>query len=335
MEQKQDKKLIKNSIFFILIIFLTYYFVLRNNNISSIIGITKNANETFIILAIVSMFVFFILESINLKYLLNKLDEKISLFKGFKYTLLCFFFSGITPGATGGQPVEVYYMGKDGINGSKATLAVLVQLFSYKIACLSLTLLAFLINLNVLSKTNRVLFCLGFIIYLIPLILIVLCIFNQSFMIKITNGIINFLYRIGIKKPKEKQSLVDAEIDKYNQYASFFKENKDIFIKSIILFIIAVIFSYLVSYFIYRSLGLSEYGFVTIILSQALLYAMASWVPLPGAIGASEFAYLSIFGRFYTSESLVSAMLLFRGITFYLFIIIGLLAYLTFFFKNK
>ena len=319
MEQKQDKKLIKNSIFFILIIFLTYYFVLRNNNISSIIGITKNANETFIILAIVSMFVFFILESINLKYLLNKLDEKISLFKGFKYTLLCFFFSGITPGATGGQPVEVYYMGKDGINGSKATLAVLVQLFSYKIACLSLTLLAFLINLNVLSKTNRVLFCLGFIIYLIPLILIVLCIFNQSFMIKITNGIINFLYRIGIKKPKEKQSLVDA----------------DIFIKSIILFIIAVIFSYLVSYFIYRSLGLSEYGFVTIILSQALLYAMASWVPLPGAIGASEFAYLSIFGRFYTSESLVSAMLLFRGITFYLFIIIGFLAYLTFFFKNK
>ena len=335
MEKKQDKKFLKNSIFFIIIIFLTYYFVLRKNNLSLIIENTKNANRAFVILAIVSMFLFFIIQSINLKFLLKKLDEKISLFKGFRYTLLCFFFSGITPGATGGQPVEVYYMGKDGINGSKATLAVLVQLFSYKIACLSLALLAFVINFNILSNINRVFFCIGFIIYLVPLILIVLCIFNPSFMIKITNGIINFLYRIGIKEPKEKQSLVDTEIDKYNQYASFFKDNKDIFIKSILIFLIGVICCYFVSYFIYLSLGFNEFGFVTIILSQALLYAMASWVPLPGAIGASEFAYLSIFGRFYSSEALVSAMLLSRGITFYLFIILGFFAYLVSFLRRK
>ena len=335
MEQKQDKKLLKNVIFFIVIIFLTYYFVLRNNNISQIIENTKNANRTFVILAIVSMFLFFIIQSINLKFLLKKLDEKISIFKGFRYTLLCFFFSGITPGATGGQPVEVYYMDKDGINGSKATLAVLVQLFSYKVACLSLTLLAFIINFNVLSNINRFLFCLGFIIYLVPLILIVLCIFNPSFMIKLTNGIINFLYRIGIKGPKEKQKLVDEEIDKYNKHASFFKENKDIFIKSTLIYFVGVICCYLVSYYIYRSLGYNEFGFVTIILSQALLYAMASWVPLPGAIGASEFAYLSIFGRFYSNEALVSAMLLSRGITFYLFIILGFFAYLVSFIRRK
>ena len=335
MQKKQSKKFLKNSLFFILIIFLTYYFVLRNNNLSSIITITKGAKSNFIILAICSMFFFFVLQSVNLKFLLNKLDERISLLKCLKYTLLCFFFSGITPGATGGQPVEVYYMNKDGINGSKSTLAVLVQLFGYKIACLLLTLLAFIIHFNLLSNTNKIVFCLGFIIYLVPLILIILCIFNPSFIIKITNVVINFLYRIGFKSVKEKQKIVDSEIDKYNTYSCFFKENKDIFIKSILMFLVGVICSYFVSYFVYRALGFNEYGFAPIILSQALLYAMASWVPLPGAIGASEFAYLSIFGHFYSGNALVSAMLLCRGITFYLFIIMGFLMYLLAFFKRK
>lgn len=32
----------------------------------------------------------------------------------YQYSFIGFFYSGITPSATGGQPVQLYYMSKDG-----------------------------------------------------------------------------------------------------------------------------------------------------------------------------------------------------------------------------
>ena len=100
--------------------------------------------------------------------------------------------------------------------------------------------------------------------------------------------------------------------------------------QTILISLLGVICSYFVSYYVYLALGFKEVSFFSIITKQAMLYAMASWIPLPGAIGASEIAYLSIFESVYMEETLISAMLLTRGITFYLFIIVGLLVYLSF-----
>ena len=325
---KSLKSVIRNVFLFLFIILLTYYYVLRKANIFSIIKIIKNANVIFVLFAVISMSFYFVWEAFNLKCLLKSLNQKISLIRGIKYVLICFFFSGITPGATGGQPVEVYYMTKDNIDGSKATLSVLIQLFSYKIACLSLAFFAFFVHFNSLIFTNKIIFILGFIIYLIPLFLLFMCIFKPAFINTITNVIIAFLYKTGIKGPKNNQKAINEKISNYNEYASFLKTNKSIFIKSLCISFLGILSSYFVSYYIYLALGFNEFSFFTIVTTQALLYAMASWVPLPGAIGASELVYLNIFSRFYPEDSLISALCLSRGITFYLFIIIGLLIFI-------
>lgn len=43
------------------------------------------------------------------------------------------FYSGITPSATGGQPVQLYYMNKDGNKGSDSTIVLMTVAVIYKI----------------------------------------------------------------------------------------------------------------------------------------------------------------------------------------------------------
>jgi uncharacterized membrane protein YbhN (UPF0104 family) len=58
---------------------------------------------------------------------------------------------------------------------------------------------------------------------------------------------------------------------------------------------------------------------------QAVLYTIVSGIPLPGAVGVSETAFLKIFGAVFGIELLRSGMLLTRGVSFYLFVIISLI----------
>ena len=54
---------------------------------------------------------------------------------------------------------------------------------------------------------------------------------------------------------------------------------------------------------------------------QAFLFVSVSSLPLPGAVGISEGAFLRIYSMIYGSAVLGSAMILTRGINFYLFMI--------------
>ena len=56
---------------------------------------------------------------------------------------------------------------------------------------------------------------------------------------------------------------------------------------------------------------------------QALLYLSVASIPLPGSVGVSEGAFLSIYEYIYGAEILASAMVISRGISFYLFMVIG------------
>ena len=57
---------------------------------------------------------------------------------------------------------------------------------------------------------------------------------------------------------------------------------------------------------------------------QALLFVSTSSIPLPGAVGISESAFLKIYITVFGIERVASAMLLSRGVSFYLFMIISL-----------
>ena len=84
------------------------------------------------------MVLYFLCETINVTRTLKILGEKSIFLKNFKYTLIGFFFSSITPAASGGQPMEIYYMSRDGLNVANSTLTLLINLTSMQIATISI-----------------------------------------------------------------------------------------------------------------------------------------------------------------------------------------------------
>ena len=94
-------------------------------------------------------------------------------------------------------------------------------------------------------------------------------------------------------------------------------------LKTILTTFIQILFYYSIPFCVYCAFGFGEYNIIQIISLQAILYATVSGIPLPGAVGVSEGGFLGIFKNVFTTSTLNSAMILNRGISFYLFVLIS------------
>ena len=105
----------------------------------------------------------------------------------------------------------------------------------------------------------------------------------------------------------------------------YIKNNKLVILKTIITTYIQFIAFYSVSYWVYRSFGLSGQNIVQITTIQSLLYATVSAIPSPGAVGVSEGGFLAIFASILPENMINSVMLLTRGVSFYLLIFVSMI----------
>ena len=90
-----------------------------------------------------------------------------------------------------------------------------------------------------------------------------------------------------------------------------------------------------ISYWVYRSFGLKQCNVIQIVSLQAILFATVSGIPSPGAVGVSEGGFLELFKNVYTKEQIGSAMLLNRGVNFYLFVVLSAIIVLIYSIKDK
>ena len=110
------KKYLRNLILFMLIILLTFYIILKDQSITKIIEVLSSIDLKYILIAIICMLIYLICEAINIGRTLKVLGEKSTFYKNIKYAMIGFFFSSVTPAASGGQPMQIYYMNKDKIS---------------------------------------------------------------------------------------------------------------------------------------------------------------------------------------------------------------------------
>lgn len=320
---KKTKKLIRNLAFFIILILITFYIFFQNQNIGEIFEIIKTAKKGYVIIAIICMCCFLSCEAMNIGRTLKNLNEKSSFLKNVKYALIGFFFSSITPAASGGQPMQIYYMHKDNIPVTKSTLALLINLTCMQIVTISLGILGAIVNFGYMNSPMKGLFVLGITLNSIALTLLLVSIFSKEATNKLIELSIKILKFFKVKNMEEKQKKIVDALMKYQDNAEYLKEHKSEVMKNVIIAYIQYIAYYSISYFTYKAFGLNEQNIIKIILLQALLYGTVSGIPSPGAVGVSEGGYMSLFEHIYTQNLLSSSMLLSRGISFYLFVAIS------------
>ena len=320
---KKIKKTIRNWIVFILLIGLTFYLIFKDQNVLEILNIAVSVKKRYILVAIIAMCLYLLGETINITRILKELGEKSTFLRNIRYTLIGFFFSSITPAASGGQPMEIYYMHKEKIAVANSTLALLVHLTSFQIVTITLGILSTILHFEIVKSGLIYLVVLGILLNSTALTLLAISIFSK----RLSKGLINFAVKVlrffRIPNIEKKQESLEKELEKYQESAVYIKEHKKLMIKTLVTTFIQVIIYYSIPYWVYLAFGFTGYNFFQIVTLQAMLYATVSGIPSPGAVGVSEGAFIEIFKGVFPATMINSAILLNRGASFYLFVIIS------------
>lgn len=317
---QNKKKALLNTVFLAAIFSLTMYFVFRGKDIGEIWGVIQGAQKSWLWLGIFCVVIFIIGESTIIFYMMRTLGTKVSMCHCALYSFVGFFFSCITPSATGGQPMQIYYMKKDKIPIPVSTLVLMIVTITYKavLVFIGLVLLVFRHGF-VASYMGRFLWAyyLGLALNVFCVALMLTLVFAPGLAKKIMVLGLDLLERMKIvKKKASRLARLEASMDQYHATAAFWAEHKRIILNVFLITLVQRCILFSVTDFVYKSLGLSGYGFFTIMLLQSVISISVDMLPLPGGMGISEKLYMVMFVPVF-GKVLLPSMLLSRGIAYY------------------
>lgn len=317
-----------SMIFFAVLILLTGYFIFRDNSFQEILHDVLNVNIFFLLCGMCMMFLYTGCESGVMFILLKNLGQKTKYVRCLGYSYVDFYFSSITPSSTGGQPMQMYYMNKDGITMSNSSLVILIYIILYQSTFLLFCLMMFILKHTFLQSVHierlSVLLVYGTLASGLMITAVLIALFSKKTAKSIAGFLIKVLAKIRIIKDKEKVlENLDHQIDNYIQSAIFLKSNTKMLLQLYAILILQFTAYFSIPYFVYLAFGQHGYHWSDFVAMQSMVQLSAGSLPLPGAVGASERSFVKLFQYVYPSDLLMPGLLLSRGINFYLYLIVS------------
>ncbi len=319
------KKALIYIIGFLLCLAGTFFLIYKNVDIDELNECLKNFNKIYFVIGLFIVPLFSLVESINVKRLLRFLNIKKSLINCYKYSIIGFFFSNITPSATGGQPAQIYYMDKDGIEPSHSVFVLCILLFCYQIVIEVYGLLGLLINYTSLKQilAERIsLIYLALFINLCIIIFIDLMIFRIEIAKSIVQFIVNVTKKINGRLSKRLERRLDNFIKKYRHCSELLKNDKVILSKTLIGVGIQFFIWFSVPFIVYKGFGYQDNPLFKLIFLQGLLYVSCAFIPIPGALTIAEVLFLTFYSLVFPQNIISGAMLMTRTLNLYIPVII-------------
>lgn len=326
MINNMKKKL--NIIILILITLIVLYFSLKDDFFNIIDQILK-MNIWYLLVAFLLVILFWIFRSYPMYTFCKKVNKDFKYRESFQLTLRTQFFNAVTPFSTGGQPYQIYYLKKSGIDYASSTGIVVENFIVYQIALVILGLISLLMNrifsifikVPILSK----LIALGFIMNTIVIIIMFVLAFSTRLNKYLISLAIKILTKLHIVKDKEKKTKEWKEnIDRFHNSSISLLEDKKIFILNILYNFLALCCIYLVPLFVLYSMrDFSSFTPGIAIVTSAYILIIGSFVPIPGGSGGLEYGFIQFYGNFVTGSKLSAMMLVWRFITYYFGMIVG------------
>ncbi|ANQ53333.1 hypothetical protein XJ44_02195 [Thermosipho affectus] len=318
---KKKNKIIIGIILSIIIsgVILLFYSFSLNKNIIKTIFFSINYKE--FLCAIILVLLSFILDGIKHYIVFKTLNQKINLISSINSCFVTGYFSSVTPFSMGGQPFQIYYLNKHGVDSAYATQIVFLRLFEMisLMFFIDLNYIVFLSN-KIYGISNKIIF-LGLILTLASSIAILFGIVFPKTFIKLLHTFKkwNFLSKIvNFERLENWFHKLDMVIKK------IFNEHKKLILVDFIMMFLLLIFQSYVFYYsisIFTNMNLSFFKFFSI---TNIVNAVAFLVPTPGASGSFEIVYTNVLSEFATDkEAIIKGVLFYRFLSYYLLIIIG------------
>ena len=328
---KQTRSNILNA----LVIFLTIGIVIYLGAASGEIGNAWNAlissDLRWIGIALICYGVYLIFESMGVHVFFRQQGFKPKFGSSMLVSVIGLFYSSVTPAATGGQPMQVFAFKKRGIPSGVSSSALTVKFFCFQMALLGTGALMWILNPHIVSEcfraypTARVMVITGFVLNGFTVAAVLLLAINKN----IVRAIITFIIFLGrklriVKDPAGTASRMDATMADFHASVDMITHHPGKLLVLLMISVIQVLGLMSISYCVYRAFRLNSHSYGDVVVLQFLLYIGASYTPLPGASGAQEGGFAWMFGRVFPGNVLFGALLLWRFLTYYLSLLVGL-----------
>lgn len=322
---KGRKKLIVNVLFLVLIFSFTFYGLLKEEELSDLIKSLELAKIGYLILGLVFVVIFVCSESVIIHYMMRSLNRETSFGSCIKYSFIGFFFSCITPSASGGQPAQIYYMKKDGIDIPTSSLVLMIVTIGYKLVLVVIGAFLLLFQQKLLHQymtpiSNFFLY-LGMVLNVIGIGGLLFLVLKPSFVKAMLLWIQKLLVKLHIMK-NISEKVMDS-MKQYHETAQFFQTHLKVMMRVFYLSVFQRVCLFYVTYLVYRSFGLHGVSAYTIVMLQAVISLSVDMLPLPGGMGASESLYMILFASIFGKTFLLPSMILSRGISYYALLLIS------------
>ncbi len=323
----QAKKWIFNIAFFVIIIGLTIYFVLRGSDVSGAWNLLTSANVYWCLVAVFLVILFIIFESIIIAYLAHSLSIELNFIHCILYSFVGFFFSAITPSASGGQPFQIVFMRRDGIPISTSCAILAVVTILYKTVLIIVGLFIFILrphNLMILIMPNIGWYILGWLLNVFIVAAMVLMVFKPRIVEVPAIAIFEFLNKIiKFKNAESKRKKLSDGVHKYADVAANFTASWKILLVAFILTAIQRFILFFVTYISALALKQTQVDMPLVVFAQAMISVAVDMMPLPGGSGLAEFLFQRAFDPLVSADILLPLLILSRGIGYYTQIILG------------
>ena len=124
--------MIVNSVFLVVIFALTIYGVFHGEDLGAMMEAMRRADVRWLLPGLLCVVFFIWGESIIIWYMMHSFQIPVKRRTCFLFSSVGFFFSCITPSASGGQPMQLYYMKKEKISFPVSTVILMIVTITYK-----------------------------------------------------------------------------------------------------------------------------------------------------------------------------------------------------------
>ncbi len=319
--RKVTKKGLLNALFLLSVFALTIWAVFRDQDLGQIAECLAMADWRFLPPAVACVVLFIIGESAIILYLLRTLGTKARFGHCCLYSFIGFFYSCITPSASGGQPMQVIAMRKDDVPVAVSTVVLAIVTITYKLVLVVIGCLVMLLRPpGIMSYLEGVegLVYLGLALNVGAIAILLLLVFKPSIVRSCARTVLGWIGRIRpFRNPDKINAKLDSMMNQYAGTADYYREHKLVMVNVFVLTFMQRAFLFLVTWLTYKAFGLSGERLFTIVTLQGMISVVVDMLPLPGGMGISETLFLQIFLPIFGSELVLPGMIISRGISYY------------------
>lgn len=329
---KVPKKYLANlAIVFIFAIIAIWLSV--HKNFAAVSSILSNLNIVLIIGLIAIALLPAFIEGYILRTFARLEKPDYSYKEGLLNGLVGSFFSGITPFSSGGQFMQLYIFKNQHIPTPKAAGILLMHFILYQVCMVSYTLFILIFKFKTLYQefsTFASLALLGFGINALVITVLICGAISTKFQRFLTGKVLLLGHKLHLVGDYETSILMlEAKLTDFRRQIVVMRQHRRVMLQCILCFLLKLTIQYAIPYFCVLALGGNAHPSLFIEYSAicAFIYLITAFIPIPGASGGSEGTYVLLFSHVLGDALATSSMLVWRFVTYYLFILIGGLSF--------